>query len=107
MTILDQLADHAWARCRLARQTEPADRLRARALALPAGDFAFERALKKPGLSFICECKRASPSKGLIAPEYPYTRIAAEYEAAPKKPRRRRRGGAGRSRPKPQAEPEA
>ncbi len=82
MTILDQLADHAWARCRLARQTEPADRLRARALALPAGDFAFERALKKPGLSFICECKRASPSKGLIAPEYPYTRIAAEYEAA-------------------------
>ncbi len=82
MTILDQLADHARARCRLARQTEPADQLRARALALPAGDFAFERALKRPGLSFICECKRASPSKGLIAPEYPYQRIAAGYEAA-------------------------
>ena len=82
MTILDQLADHARERCRLARQVLPVGRLRAWALELPAGDFAFERALKKPGLSFICECKRASPSKGLIAPDYPYRRIALEYEAA-------------------------
>ena len=42
----------------------------------------FEAALRKPGLSFICECKKASPSKGLIAPEFPYLEIAKEYEAA-------------------------
>ena len=42
----------------------------------------FYRALKKPGMSYICECKKASPSKGLIAPDFPYLRIAKEYEAA-------------------------
>ncbi len=44
--------------------------------------FDFEEALKKEGMSFICECKKASPSKGLIAPEFPYLQIAEEYEAA-------------------------
>lgn len=46
------------------------------------GSFAFENALRKDGISFICECKKASPSKGLIAPEFPYLQIAEEYEAA-------------------------
>lgn len=44
--------------------------------------FPFERALAKPGMSFICEAKKASPSKGLIAPEFPYVQIAKEYEVA-------------------------
>ena len=44
--------------------------------------FAFEQALRKEGVSFICECKKASPSKGLIAPNFPYLEIAKEYEAA-------------------------
>ncbi len=43
---------------------------------------AFERALKAEGLSFICEVKKASPSKGLIAPDFPYLRIAEDYEEA-------------------------
>ena len=43
---------------------------------------AFRDALKKPGMSFICEVKRASPSKGLIAKNFPYTQIAKEYESA-------------------------
>ena len=43
----------------------------------------FERALGAPGdIHFICECKKASPSKGLIAPEFPYLEIAKQYEAA-------------------------
>ena len=42
----------------------------------------FEAALRRPGISFICEVKKASPSKGLIAPYFPYVDIAREYEAA-------------------------
>jgi indole-3-glycerol phosphate synthase len=49
---------------------------------MPKGDFEFEKALKKDGLSFICEVKKASPSKGLIAPHFPYLDIAREYEHA-------------------------
>ena len=43
---------------------------------------SFLEALKKPGMSYICEVKKASPSKGLIAPEFPYLEIAKEYKAA-------------------------
>ncbi len=59
-----------------------ADEIKQRALSLEKGGFFFETVLKKPGISFICECKKASPSKGLIAPEFPYLEIAKEYEAA-------------------------
>jgi len=44
--------------------------------------FEFENALKKPGLSFICEVKKASPSKGIIAEHFPYLEIAKAYEDA-------------------------
>ena len=44
--------------------------------------FPFEKALKGNGIQFICECKKASPSKGVIAEEFPYLDIAKEYEAA-------------------------
>ena len=82
MNILEQLADHARARVASARQQCPTERLREQAFTLPKGDFRFEQALRKPGLSFICECKKASPSKGLIAENFPYLQIAREYEAA-------------------------
>lgn len=45
-------------------------------------DFPFEKALARPGISFICEAKKASPSKGVIAEEFPYMEIAKEYERA-------------------------
>ena len=44
--------------------------------------FPFETALRKPDLSFICEVKKASPSKGIIAEEFPYLQIAKEYDEA-------------------------
>jgi indole-3-glycerol phosphate synthase len=46
------------------------------------GPPTFEQALTTPGLSFICEVKKASPSKGVIAEDFPYLQIAQEYEAA-------------------------
>ena len=58
------------------------DNIKTRALSLTKGDFEFEKALKRDGLSFICEVKKASPSKGLIAPDFPYLDIAKEYENA-------------------------
>lgn len=82
MSILDQLADYARYRTKQAKKTVSLPEIRERALSMSKGGFSFERALQQPGLSFICECKKASPSKGLIAPDFPYLQIAKEYEAA-------------------------
>lgn len=82
MTILDRLADYARERTAQAKSKIPLEEIRRQALSLPKGDFAFEQALRAPDLSFICECKKASPSKGLIAPDFPYLQIAKEYEKA-------------------------
>lgn len=82
MTILDKLADYARERTEQAKKSIPLETIRQQALSLPKGTFAFENALKKPDIAFICECKKASPSKGLIAPDFPYLQIAREYEAA-------------------------
>ncbi|MBQ7155786.1 MAG: indole-3-glycerol phosphate synthase TrpC [Synergistaceae bacterium] len=82
MNILETLAEHALERVRLAEQSLPLTVLREQAESLPKGSFAFEEALRREGLSFICECKKASPSKGLIAENFPYLQIAKEYEEA-------------------------
>ncbi len=82
MSILSLLADHAFERVRAAKQKIPLSEIKKAAMACPVGDFAFEKALRKPGMSFICECKKASPSKGVISPDFPYLDIARDYEAA-------------------------
>ena len=80
MNCLDQLAAHARERVEIAKASRPLSSVRQDAQALPKGDFQFEHALSGQKLAFICECKRASPSKGLIAPEFRYLDIAKEYE---------------------------
>ena len=82
MTILNQIADYACERIRQAKRIIPLEEIKRQALTLPKGEFSFEYALKKPDVSFICECKKASPSTGLIDPDFPYLKIAKEYEAA-------------------------
>jgi len=81
MTILDQLAGHAKERVEQARKKVSPEEIK-RQIQLSHEGFPFEQALRKPEISFICECKKASPSKGLIAPDFPYLQIAREYETA-------------------------
>ena len=82
MTILDELAQLARERTAKAKELKPTEQLRAEALALPKKTFSFEKALRSDDIAFICEVKKASPSKGLIAPEFPYIDIARESEKA-------------------------
>lgn len=82
MTILDQLGAYAKKRVAEAKKLTTLEELMDKAMALPVNDFPFERALKKEGISFICECKKASPSKGIIADDYDHLKTASEYEAA-------------------------
>lgn len=82
MNILDQLADHAKFRVKSAKNQFSYEYVKTKALESPVGAFEFENALNKPDISFICECKKASPSKGVIAEDFPYLEIAKEYEKA-------------------------
>jgi indole-3-glycerol phosphate synthase len=79
--ILDVLAEAARERVEKNKKTVSLDAIRREAEALPrlrAG--CFRKALLAPGLHIIAEVKKASPSKGLIAPDFPYTEIAEAYE---------------------------
>ena len=86
MTILDEIAAKTKLRVAKAKEKTPVDLVRAKALEVcraRIGDaMPFEKALAAPDLSFICEVKKASPSKGIIAENFPYLEIAKEYEAA-------------------------
>lgn len=84
--ILQRIAARTRKRCATARESVPLERLalQARDLATSeeTGYFPFEEALAAPGMSFICECKKASPSKGLITPDFDPVAIASDYERA-------------------------
>ncbi|MCR5528505.1 MAG: indole-3-glycerol phosphate synthase TrpC [Saccharofermentans sp.] len=82
MTILDELAAYARVRTEANKAKLSLADLRRQAEAMPCSEFRFEKALAKEGMSFICECKKASPSKGVIAEDFPYLEIAKSYEAA-------------------------
>ena len=82
MTILDKLAEHAKERVAEAKKDISFSEICRVAMSMPKGGFEFENALRSDDISFICECKKASPSKGLIAEDFPYLQIAKDYEAA-------------------------
>lgn len=83
MNILDQLADYARYRVAEAEKKIPETEMRRQAEAMDSDTgFPFEKALAAPGISFITEIKKASPSKGLIAPDFPYLEIAEDYQKA-------------------------
>lgn len=82
MTILEKIAERTKLRVAEYKNKISLDEIKSQALSAPRGNFLFETALRKPELSFICECKKASPSKGLIAPNFPYLDISKAYEAA-------------------------
>lgn len=81
-TILNNIADHAKKRVENSKSIINAEEMKERALSLPKGNNAFSCQLKKEGMSFICEIKKASPSKGIIDPEFAYKKIAEEYVSA-------------------------
>lgn len=82
-TILDTIADYARQRVEKAKALIPLEEIKKQALAQNCRTgFPFEKALSTECLSFICECKKASPSRGIIAEDFPYLSIAEEYEAA-------------------------
>lgn len=88
--ILKTIAERTKRRVAEGKAARPLDLIASRARMMATeelaacGSFAFpfEAALRKPGMSFICEAKKASPSKGVIAEDFPYLQIARDYEAA-------------------------
>lgn len=84
--ILDDLAAATGARVERKKKEMPFDGVKERALQLAKDEgtftFPFEQAVAKEDISFICEVKKASPSKGIIAEDFPYLEIARDYEKA-------------------------
>jgi len=81
--ILEKIAARTVERVAELKQIKSAEQVITEAKALDQSTgFPFERALGAEGLSFICEIKKASPSQGIIAQDFPYLQIAKDYEAA-------------------------
>lgn len=81
-TILDTIAAYARQRVAADKAETCPEAMKELATWGTGGGEAFTAALRRPGVSFICEVKKASPSKGVISPDFPYLDIARNYEAA-------------------------
>lgn len=80
--ILTKLADSTRNRVEREKKQIPLEMVKEQALAMKKGDFSFEKVIAEGDISFICEVKRASPSKGMLVEEFPYVQIAKDYEEA-------------------------
>lgn len=81
--ILDKIVEHTKIRLEAAKSVYSLEALKATSAKFQTyARFSFENALKAREISFICEVKKASPSKGIISEHFPYLEIAREYEKA-------------------------
>lgn len=80
--ILDTIAESTKIRVSKQKELVSLEQIKDEAKQLPLLDYPFYKTLEKEGISFICECKQASPSKGQIVEDFPYLEIAKEYEKA-------------------------
>lgn len=90
MNILEEIAAKRKIDVEKRKEKIPYERMRQLAINVAEDDydidhqysFPFKKQLAKAGMSYICEVKKASPSKGIIAKDFPYLQIAKDYEAA-------------------------
>ena len=83
MTILNEIAEYTKKRYIEQEKVVPFEEIKSKAERMDSNTgLPFEKALAKEGLSYICEVKKASPSKGIIAEDFPYKEIAKDYEKA-------------------------
>ncbi|SEK95126.1 indole-3-glycerol phosphate synthase [Carnobacterium iners] len=78
--ILEELSTYAKVRVAADKKVLSLKDLKIKVNHLPKGDFRFENALKRKSIAIICEVKKASPSKGIISEDFPFVRIAKEFE---------------------------
>ena len=81
-TILDKIVDKTKERLSNLKTLRSFNEVRSLAESCTGQKFFFEQAISEDGVSFICEVKKASPSKGIISEDFPYMQIAKEYEEA-------------------------
>ncbi len=81
--ILDKIIESTRKRVKQEKERQSLEEIKAQAFSLDARTgFPFEKMLRADGVSFICEVKKASPSKGVIVRDFPYLDIARAYEQA-------------------------
>ncbi|MDF2987379.1 MAG: Indole-3-glycerol phosphate synthase [Eubacterium sp.] len=81
--ILDKIVEKTRLRVEALKAAQSLDTVRKEALATRGSSpFSFENALRTDDITFICEVKKASPSKGIISEHFPYLEVAREYESA-------------------------
>lgn len=80
--ILTKLVDSTRDRVEREKKQISLEMVKEQALAMKKGDFSFEKVIAEGDISFICEVKKASPSKGMLVEEFPYVQIAKDYEEA-------------------------
>jgi indole-3-glycerol phosphate synthase len=82
MNILQLIAEKTKQRIQEQKKILPPEKLIEMAQSMPVGGFRFEESLKTRDIAFICEVKKASPSKGIISEDFDYVKIAQDYESA-------------------------
>ena len=82
MNILQEIVTRTKERIEVQKKLLPPDKIIEMSRSVAISGFSFEKALKSDDIAFICEIKKASPSKGIIAADFPYLEIAADYETA-------------------------